>query len=76
MITPDPRIRPSAKDIVNHINNWNNINEFPLCERVLEIKNGQIKIFNEKANSSSSSNDISMEDFEKAKLSIMKKLKK
>ncbi len=74
MLTPDPRIRPSAKDIVNYINNWNNIKDFPLCERVLEIKKRQIKIFNEKSNSSSK--DISMEDFEKAKLSIMKKLKK
>ena len=76
MLTPDPRIRPSAKDIVNYINNWNNIKEFPLCERVLEIKKRQIKIFKEKANSSSSAKDISEEDLEKAKLSIMNKLKK
>ena len=73
MLTPDPRIRPSAKDIVNYINNWNNIKEFPLCERVLEIKKRQIKIFKEKANSSSSAKDISEEDLEKAKLSIMNK---
>ncbi len=54
----------------------NNIYEFPLCERVLGIKKRQIKIFHEKANSSSSSKDISMEDFEKAKLSILKILKR
>ena len=76
MLTPDPRIRPSAKQIVDYINNWNKIKEFPLCERVLEIKKRQIKIFNEKANSSASGADVSMEDLEKAKLSIMKKLKK
>ena len=76
MLTPDPRIRPSAKDIVNYINNWNNIKEFPLCERVLEIKKRQIKIYKEKINSSSSSKDVSMEDLEKARLSIMNKLKK
>ena len=45
MLTPDPRIRPSAKQIVDYINNWNSIKEFPLCERVLEIKKRQIKIF-------------------------------
>ena len=76
MLTPDPRIRPSAKQIVDYINNWNNIKEFPLCERVLEIKKRQIKIFQEKANSSSSGAEVSMEDLEKAKLSIMNKLKK
>ena len=76
MLTPDPRIRPSAKDIVNYINNWNNIKEFPLCERVLEIKKRQIKIFKEKANSKSSGAEISEADLEKAKLSIMNKLKK
>ena len=76
MLTPDPRIRPSAKDIVNYINNWNNIKEFPLCERVLEIKKRQIKIFKEKANSKSSGAEVSEADLEKAKLSIMNKLKK
>ena len=54
MLTPVPRIRPSAKQIVDYINNWNSIKEFPLCERVLEIKKRQIKIFKEKANSSAS----------------------
>ena len=76
MLTPDPRIRPSAKQIVDYINNWNNIKEFPLCERVLEIKKRQIKIFKEKANSSASGAEVSMADLEKAKLSIMNKLKK
>ena len=76
MLTPDPRIRPSAKQIVDYINNWNKIKEFPLCERVLEIKKRQIKIFQEKANSSSSRKEVSEEDLEKAKLSIMNKLKK
>ena len=76
MLTPDPRIRPSAKQIVDYINNWNNIKEFPLSERVLEIKKRQIKIFKEKANSSASGAEVSMADLEKAKLSIMNKLKK
>ena len=76
MLTPDPRIRPSAKQIVDYINNWNKIKEFPLCERVLEIKKRQIKIFQEKANSSASGKEVSEEDLEKAKLSIMNKLKK
>ena len=76
MLTPDPRIRPSAKDIVNYIDNWSKIKEFPLCERVQEIKKRQIKIFKEKANSSSSAKEVSEEDLEKAKLSIMNKLKK
>ena len=76
MLTPDPRIRPSAKQIVDYINNWNNFKEFPLCERVLEIKKRQINIFKEKANSSSSGAEVSMADLEKAKLSIINKLKK
>ena len=76
MLTPDPRIRPSAKDVIDYINNWNNIKDFPLCERVLEIKKRQIKIFKEKSESASHNTDVSMEDLEKAKLSIMKKLKK
>ena len=77
MLTPDPRIRPSAKDVINYIDNWNNINEFPLCQQVLEIKKRQKKIFLEKQNSKKSSNtDVSLEDLEKAKLAIMNKLKK
>ena len=76
MLTPDPRIRPSAKEIIDYINNWNNIKSFPLCERVLEIKKRQIKIFKEKSESTSHNTDISVEDLEKAKLSIMKKLQK
>ena len=33
MLTPDPRIRPGVKDIVNYIDNWNKIEEFPLCKK-------------------------------------------
>ena len=75
MLTPDPRQRPSAKDIIQSINNWNQINEFPLNQQVIEIKKRQIKIFKEKMNKTGTG-DISEADLEKAKLSIMKKLKK
>ena len=75
MLTPDPRQRPSAKDIIRCIENWNNINEFLLSPQVLEIKKRQIKIFKEKMNKKGKG-DISEEDLEKAKLSIMNKLKK
>ena len=30
MLTPDPRLRPSAKDILRCINNWNEIKNFPM----------------------------------------------
>ena len=75
MLTPDPRLRPSAQDIIKCINNWNEIKNFPLCEQVLDIKKRQIKIFKEKT-SKTGKGDISEADLEKAKLSIMKKLKK
>ena len=75
MLTPDPRLRPSAQDIIKCINNWNEIKNFPLCEQVLDIKKRQIKIFKEKM-SKTGKGDISEADLEKAKLSIMKKLKK
>ena len=75
MLTPDPRLRPSAKDILRCINNWNEIKNFPLCDQVLEIKKRQIKIFKEKMNKKGKG-DISEAELEKAKLSIMNKLKK
>ena len=75
MLTPDPRQRPSAKDIIRSIEHWNEINEFPLSQQVLEIKKRQIKIFKEKMNKKGKG-DVSEEDLEKAKLSIMNKLKK
>ena len=75
MLTPDPRLRPSAQDIIKCINNWNGIKDFPLSEQVLDIKKRQIKIFKEKMNKTGKG-DISEADLEKAKLSIMKKLKK
>ena len=75
MLTPDPKLRPSAKDVIRCINNWNDIKDFPLCEQVLDIKKRQIKIFKEKM-TKTGKGDISEADLEKAKLSIMKKLKK
>ena len=75
MLTPDPRQRPSAKDVIRSIDHWNEINEFPLSQQVLEIKKRQIKIFKEKMNKKGKG-DVSEEDLEKAKLSIMNKLKK
>ena len=75
MLTPDPRLRPSANDIIKSIDNWNQINNFPLSQQVLEIKKRQIKIFKEKMNKTGKG-DVSEADLEKAKLSIMKKLKK
>ena len=75
MLTPDPRQRPSAKDVIKCIDNWNQIKEFPLSPQVLEIKKRQIKIYKEKM-SKKGKGDISEEDLEKAKLSIMNKLKK
>ena len=75
MLTPDPRQRPSAKDVIKCIDNWNQIKEFPLSPQVLEIKKRQIKIYKEKM-SKKGKGDISEEDLEKAKLSIMYKLKK
>ena len=75
MLTPDPRQRPSAKDIIKSIDNWNAIKEFPLSQTVLDIKKRQIKIFKEKMDKKGKG-DINEADLEKARLSIMNKLKK
>ena len=75
MLTPNPNNRPNISQVLQYLNNWNNINNIPLSNEVINIKNRQIKIFNEKKNSNSNK-EISMEDLEKAKLAIMKDLKK
>jgi AP2-associated kinase len=75
LLTPNPMNRPNVQQVLNYINNWNGINKINLSDEVLEIKKRQLKIFNEKKNTKSGE-AISMDDFEKAKLSIMKDLKK
>ena len=75
MLTPDPRQRPSAKDIIKCIDNWNEIKNFPLSQTVLNIKKRQIKIFKEKIDKKGTG-EINESDLEKARLSIMNKMKK
>ena len=75
LLTPNPMNRPNVQQVLNYINNWNGINKINLSDEVMEIKKRQLKIFNEKKNTKSGE-AISMDDFEKAKLSIMKDLKK
>ena len=75
MLTPDPRQRPSAKDIIKCVDNWNEIKNFPLSQTVLNIKKRQIKIFKEKIDKKGTG-EINESDLEKARLSIMNKMKK
>ena len=41
MLTPNPSLRPSAKDIMNIVKNWENGKDIELCEEVQEIKRKQ-----------------------------------
>ena len=75
MLTPNPNNRPNINQVLQYINNWNNINQIQLSNEVINIKKRQIKIFNEKKNTNSNK-EISMDELEKAKMSIMKDLKK
>ena len=75
MLTPNPNNRPNINQVLQYINNWNNINQIQLSNEVINIKKRQIKIFNEKKNTNSNK-EISLDDLEKAKMSIMKDLKK
>jgi AP2-associated kinase len=75
MLTPNPNNRPNISQVLQYINNWNNISQIQLSNEVINIKKRQIKIFNEKKNTNSNK-EISMDELEKAKMSIMKDLKK
>jgi len=41
LLTPNPSQRPSARQVLNLINRYDEINEIPLCPEVLEIKKNQ-----------------------------------
>ena len=53
--------KTSLKDIIDYIKNQNNIKNFPLCERILEIIK-HFKAYKEKLESTFYNTDISMED--------------
>lgn len=74
MLTPNPELRPSAKDIINYIQNWTDGKDIPLCEEVMEIKRKQM-------NNSTGGNKVgnlvmmSQEEIEKAQKRLKEKEK-
>lgn len=72
-LTQNPEERPTAKDLLAILNNWNNA-EIILSKSSLEIKKKQ-KESDDVKNKSSSYSPISMDDLKKAQESIMKKHK-
>ena len=76
MLTPNPSLRPNINQILNILTNYKNMNiESLLSNDVKLLKQKKMKIYNEKYNKTNK-DEISIDDLEKAKLSIMKKLEK
>lgn len=72
-LTQNPQERPSSKDILNILNNWNNT-VINLPKSCLEIKKKQIES-DEVKKKSNSYEPISMDELKKAQESILKKHK-